>query len=87
MSAANFVRRSNGGLIPLSFEFSGDWNGIHAIPARIPFHPPEDGSGKGISPIVNIITVIFLRLTKIAYTKFSGVPKPIIIGGECALAN
>ena len=28
----------------------------------------------GISPIMNIITVIFLRLSKIAYTKFSAVP-------------
>ena len=29
---------------------------------------------KGIRPIMNIITVIFLRLSKIAYTKFSAVP-------------
>ena len=46
--AANFVRRSNGGLTPLSLEFPGEWNGIHAVPARIPFHPPEDGSGQGV---------------------------------------
>ncbi len=59
---------------PLAIGFPGGWNGIHAVPARIPFHPPGDDSGQGVSPIMNIKTVIFLRLAKIAYTKFSAVP-------------
>lgn len=38
--------------------------------------PPARGQRwtRGIRPIMNIITVIFLRLSKIAYTKFSAEP-------------
>ena len=49
--------------------------------------PPARGQRwtRGIRPIMNIITVIFLRLSKIAYTKFSAVPSKTHLCVACII--